>query len=444
MASVAAFAAGVAGRLEKNGLRVVAVRAYKRMDRKRTILQRAPNHHSCIIRLNTAKRNGGNAALTKETSVAMASSASAAKTQDASSEEHEQEEEEEEKEGDAAAPAGEEELQETAGEGADEEAKSTKYTRVMQKRMGGSMTYDHAAGINYARVLPDLIVGSCPQQPEDIDMLVEEEDVRVIFCLQEDSDLAYFNLDIGAIRARAEERGDVIHHRHPVRDFDPVSLRRNLPAAVASLYALHSLTGGTAYVHCTAGLGRAPATALAYMNWLRGLSLAQSNELLQAVRPCNPRYEAIRRATADVLSGLDADEEEVTLAWRRGGNRVQVAGLDVGWGQRIDAEKEVGRGTMRWVVRRPLRTGRYEYKYVIEGDRWTYNPDALTTAPDGGGNVNNVIDIPPRDPAAAATLARVLREDAVLTEEDYEQIKKVLESLKPDLSMYAKTFAVAK
>lgn len=44
--------------------------------------------------------------------------------------------------------------------------------------------------------------------------------------LQEDSDMAYFNLDITAIQARCAERGDIKHVRFPIRDFDPYDLRR--------------------------------------------------------------------------------------------------------------------------------------------------------------------------------------------------------------------------
>ena len=52
---------------------------------------------------------------------------------------------------------------------------------------------------------------------------------------QEDSDMAYFSLDVGPIQKRCEERGDIKHVRFPVRDFDPYDLRRKLPKAVARL-----------------------------------------------------------------------------------------------------------------------------------------------------------------------------------------------------------------
>lgn len=54
-------------------------------------------------------------------------------------------------------------------------------------------------------------------------------------------------------------------------------------------------------VACVEGLGRAPATALAYMVWFRGFSLEDAFAKLRAARPCNPRLQAIRQATCDIL-----------------------------------------------------------------------------------------------------------------------------------------------
>lgn len=56
------------------------------------------------------------------------------------------------------------------------------------------------------------------------------------------------------------------------RDFDPHSLRKTLPSAVSSVH--HALASeGRVYVHCTAGLGRAPAVCIAYMFWFLGMDL---------------------------------------------------------------------------------------------------------------------------------------------------------------------------
>ena len=62
--------------------------------------------------------------------------------------------------------------------------KSSEYTEEMQAKMGTSLTYRHEDGINYNFILPDLIVGSCLQGPEDVDRLAQEAGVTTVFSLQ--------------------------------------------------------------------------------------------------------------------------------------------------------------------------------------------------------------------------------------------------------------------
>lgn len=66
-----------------------------------------------------------------------------------------------------------------------------------------------------------------------------------------------------------------------------------------------------------AGLGRAPATALAYMYWLRGWQLDEAYDALTGKRRCSPRVEAIRAATADMLT--DSRPCQLTVSIRRRG-----------------------------------------------------------------------------------------------------------------------------
>lgn len=59
-------------------------------------------------------------------------------------------------------------------------------------------------------------------------------------------------------------------------DFDPDSLRSQLPKAVSALEWAISQRKGRVYVHCTAGLGRAPAVAIAYMFWFENMDVSCS------------------------------------------------------------------------------------------------------------------------------------------------------------------------
>ncbi|XP_028782278.1 phosphoglucan phosphatase LSF2, chloroplastic isoform X2 [Neltuma alba] len=83
-------------------------------------------------------------------------------------------------------------------------------------------------------------------------------------------------------------------------DFDPNSLRNELPKAVSSLEWAVSEGKGRVYVHCTAGLGRAPAVAIAYLFWFCDMNLNAAYDMLTAKRPCGPNIRAIRGATYDL------------------------------------------------------------------------------------------------------------------------------------------------
>jgi len=85
-----------------------------------------------------------------------------------------------------------------------------------------------------------------------------------------------------------------------------------------------------------AGLGRAPATALAYMYWLRGWQLPAALEKLKSVRACSPRIEAIRAATADLLT--NSTSMKTVIAFRRRGTAKHVQACFPGAGPGVCAD----------------------------------------------------------------------------------------------------------
>ncbi|CAK9323919.1 unnamed protein product [Citrullus colocynthis] len=173
------------------------------------------------------------------------------------------------------------------------------YNLAMKKMMRNPYEYHHELGMNYTVIADNLIVGSQPQKPEDINFLKEEEGVAYILNLQQDKDVEYWGIDLQSIIERCKELG--IHHmRQPAKDFDPDSLRNGLPKAVSLLEWAISEGKGKVYVHCTAGLGRAPAVAIAYLYWFCRMNLNTAYEALTSKRPCGPNKRAIRGATYDL------------------------------------------------------------------------------------------------------------------------------------------------
>ncbi|PON49536.1 Phosphoglucan phosphatase DSP [Parasponia andersonii] len=277
-----------------------------------------------------------------------------------------------------------------SGSGTDVEGeKSETYSNNMTEAMGAVLTYRHELGMNYNFIRPDLIVGSCLQTPKDVDTL-REIGVKTIFCLQQDPDLEYFGVDIGAIREYAKTFDDIEHLRAEIRDFDAHDLRLRLPAVVSKLYKAINRNGGVTYIHCTAGLGRAPAVV--------GYKLDEALKLLLSKRSCFPKVDAIKSATADIRMPLKLDEEQG-----------------------------------RWTLERELLEGQYEYKYIIDGV-WTCNDYEQVTSPNKDGHVNNYVQVLDDDTssASAALRKRLFEDDSDLTTKERKNIRQFLETCPSD------------
>uniref|UniRef100_A0A2N9EM96 Uncharacterized protein n=1 Tax=Fagus sylvatica TaxID=28930 RepID=A0A2N9EM96_FAGSY len=370
---------------------------------------------------------------------------------------------------------------ETSGANAEEE-KSETYSNNMTEAMGVDLTYRHEVGMDFNFIRPDLIVGSCLQTPEDVDKL-RSIGVKTIFCLQKDSDLEYFGVDINAIREYAKTYDDIQHLRaeirigsrnyhhqamkiekigrmnhlivllgitakheikirtlesasrpawnhHQAQDFDAFDLRLQLPAAVSKLYKAINRNGGVTYIHCTAGLGRAPAVVLAYMFWVQGYKLIEAHNLLLSKRSCCPKLDAIKGATADILTGLT--RKLVTLTWKNQNcSTVEISGLDIGWGQRIPLKFDEEQGL--WILSRELAEGSYEYKYIVDGE-WTCNNNELIASANKDGHVNNYVQVFDDNPnsVSANLRKRVNGDDPDVTKDERLKIIEFLESFPDD------------
>ncbi|XP_073043071.1 phosphoglucan phosphatase LSF2, chloroplastic isoform X2 [Primulina eburnea] len=145
------------------------------------------------------------------------------------------------------------------------------------------------------------------QKAEDIDHLKEEQKVGYILNLQQDGDIEYWGIDLQSIIKRSTKLG-IRHMRRPAKDFDPESLRLGLPKAVSLLEWAISEGNGRVYVHCTAGLGRAPAVVIAYMYWFCDMNLNTAYDTLTSKRPCGPKKRAIRGATYDLAKNDPSKE----------------------------------------------------------------------------------------------------------------------------------------
>ncbi|MDH3673369.1 MAG: dual specificity protein phosphatase family protein [Gammaproteobacteria bacterium] len=151
--------------------------------------------------------------------------------------------------------------------------------------------------IHYDTILDGIFIGTYPQDGDDIAELREVLGITAILNLQTDSDMQAWGLDWAHVSGYYKQC-DIDLARVPIVDFDPIDLRKELANGVDTLDALVE-RGHCVYVHCTAGIGRAPAVVIAWLAWCRDWQLDEAISFVKQRRVCSPAVEAIREATRD-------------------------------------------------------------------------------------------------------------------------------------------------
>jgi protein-tyrosine phosphatase len=154
--------------------------------------------------------------------------------------------------------------------------------------------------LNWGQVRDDFVVGSCPMTPSDIDAIQAGTGATAILSVQCDECRSALRIDLKALIDHAGRRGLLLVNA-PMRDFDVEDQRRRLVDAVVNLARLLS-AGHRVYVHCTAGINRAPLTVLGYLTFVEGLSHGEALALVRAGRPqAEPYWEAWRGCRSDLV-----------------------------------------------------------------------------------------------------------------------------------------------
>jgi len=190
--------------------------------------------------------------------------------------------------------------------------------------------------LNWNVVRYDLVVGSGPRVPNDLDTLRLETRVSAVLSVQHDECLAHQGIDYPGL-VRHGRRLGLTMERYPLRDFDPADQRRALPAAVRGLHGLLR-QGHRVYVHCTAGINRSPLVVLAYLTLVEGIGLEEAMTLLLHARPevC-PTWEAYHGCRQDLTARYEARIRQ--RAGELGGGSAPPAGSAL-W---LQAEREIWR-----------------------------------------------------------------------------------------------------
>lgn len=157
--------------------------------------------------------------------------------------------------------------------------------------------------LNWDEIREDIVIGSCPMTTADIDRIVAELEVTAMLSLQSDECRTHFQLDYDALRAHGKKHRLTMVNT-PMLDFDPPDQRRHLAEAVRSLHELLA-AGHRVYVHCTAGVNRAPLVVLGYMTFVEmqspDLALAVLKEARPGADPSMEAYYGCRDDLTDIL-----------------------------------------------------------------------------------------------------------------------------------------------
>lgn len=188
--------------------------------------------------------------------------------------------------------------------------------------------------LNWSEIREDIVVGSCPMTAEDIDRIREHTKATAILSIQSDQCRAAFDINYEEHQSHGTGRGLVMINA-PMRDFDPRHQRQRLPDAVRALHRLLDARHRV-YVHCTAGINRAPLTVLTYLTFVEGMSIEEAMRLIHDARPeAAPYWEPYHNCWQDlVAANRDAIEHR---AWELS-QQFPANTAEANW---LQAEKEV-------------------------------------------------------------------------------------------------------
>lgn len=154
--------------------------------------------------------------------------------------------------------------------------------------------------INFNQIEDEILIGSAPQSIQDINHLAKMQ-ITAVLNLQSDADLRAYQIDWQEMQVQYKENRISVH-RFPIIDFNEDDLARNLIHPVNMLNTLFN-QGHKIYVHCNAGICRAPATVLCYMCHYKRMTIEQG---LAHIRSHRPQANPYVKAVVKTLARLDA------------------------------------------------------------------------------------------------------------------------------------------
>ncbi len=156
--------------------------------------------------------------------------------------------------------------------------------------------------INFNRIEADIFIGSGPQTSVDVSRLTQMK-INAVVSLQSNSDFKTHKIDWDKLY-RNYLHNKIVVHRFPIIDFDEADLGNRLAQPVKALNKL-LINNHRVYVHCNAGICRAPATVLGYLCHYRGMTIEQGIEYIRKNRPqVNPYVSAVKKVLSELKTEI--------------------------------------------------------------------------------------------------------------------------------------------
>lgn len=155
--------------------------------------------------------------------------------------------------------------------------------------------------ISFDMMSRSLFLGSCPKSVVDVDRIHSSLKITAVLNLQTDEDFPEWDVDFEAVQNRYAET-DIELVRVPILDWNEADLRIHLASAIDTLAGLIEAEHRV-YVHCTAGVGRAPATVIGYLALYEDMTVEEAVAFVEQRRRIKPYVAAIEDVVASRVPG---------------------------------------------------------------------------------------------------------------------------------------------
>ncbi len=151
-------------------------------------------------------------------------------------------------------------------------------------------------------IIPDrLWVGAYPRN-EDLGEF-RRMAISTVVSLQDRKDAVGLGISMKKLTGAYIQAG-IEFRQVEVRDFDKADLLEKLARCVDEIEAALVQRSARVYLHCTAGLNRAPTAAAAFLIRSQGISAREAYDYVVARRYCRPYLDVLDRYAASLKTEI--------------------------------------------------------------------------------------------------------------------------------------------